>query len=562
VVAAVDFGTFGSGFAWAVTTAAGEYLPSHAIYCRDRWADAPTFYPKTRSAILLGDNGETVAWGYQAVRLHMSDPTKYPLYAADFKMLLESGRSDSGEHIGRNETRRPTGFLIASYLRGLYQEARREIAQAGYDDTRVAWYLTVPAIWSDYDRQVMRRAAVEAGFPAEPSRLAVVLEPEVAALYCLANEARARAGAGQRGAGSRILVVDCGGGTTDLVPLTTRADGMFDQVGRSTGDTCGAARVSREFAVRHLSRRLGYEALEELGRSAPAVLNDLVGRWEQARDVFDPAARTPIRIELSSAASKRLGSAVLEHLAATQDGVDDVLLVSPIEALTLLDSSVDPICELVEEQLGRFEADGPAPISVFLVGGFANSLYLRRRLERIVEQRADLFVPPRPENAVLFGAVHYANNPVILSRTMSRTYGYGLLDDFDPGRDGAERRVVGASGKNYCAGRFRVLVRRDELVPNGKAVTTRIYPRDVAQTEVNLAFYSSFLTDPRYVDAGDADKIGTVRIVLPGLPAGRRLAPRDRAIDVLTIFGETMIRIQAIDQLTGFRTDGQIDFVE
>ncbi len=565
VVAAIDFGTFGSGYAWAITSPDGDYIPSHAINCNDYWSGATLRYPKNRSAILLDSNGNaTVAWGYDALNKNSEDSDTYSRYADDFKMLLGSGRSGSDGQIGRNETGRSPEYLITSYLRKLYAMAREHISQAGHDDARVSWYLTVPAIWSDVDRQIMRRLALDAGFPSSQDQLSIVLEPEVAALYCMANESRTTVGRREnriRQSGARILVVDCGGGTNDIVPLTRRADGTFDQIGQSSGDTYGASRVTGRFILDVLTKRLGLEAMDVLSRDEPYAAKDLINKWEQARNVFDPAQRTPVRIELSMKAVKTLGPAAMERLAAAQNGEGDIILVSPEETITLLDTSVTPICNLVDDQLSRLEEEDPhSEIATYLVGGFANSQYLQRRLENMIGHRAALYVPPRPENAVLFGAVQFGNRPArIRARTMRRTYGFGLNDYFDSALDNQSRRFVDPDGKILCAGRLRVLARLGDLVPSGKEVTTTIYPHSADQSAISLSFYDSQLHDPRYVDDLGVAKIGTVKIILPD--AGRqRYRARDRAIDVLTIFGETTIRVQAVDHLTGFRTDGQIDF--
>lgn len=615
IVAAVDFGTFGSGYAWALTNLAGGYIPSHDINCNDQWPGADSGYPKNRSAILLDGRGETLAWGYEALNRYTDGGERAGGFAVDFKMRLASGdgpgaadpgmapgvgpggglggRAGSGQGSspsqaegGRNETGRSTEHLIAAYLHELYIVARQHIQRAGYGDLPITWYLSVPAIWSDFDRQVMRRTAEAAGFPADAHRLSIVLEPEVAALYCMASEARAGGfgpvgpvgpdgpaqvaglGAPRHRPGSRFVIVDCGGGTTDLVPLVVRADGTFDQIGVASGDTSGANRITRQFTVSVLAERLGRTTLLRLVEAEPKAVNELMRAWEKARDVFDLAQRTPVRIELSMRLWKALPGSARTRLAAAQNGENEAILLSAARTRALLDTSVDPICDLVDEQLSRISEQahtrGPGepdpPTAVYLVGGFANSRYLQHRLAAVVEGRARLFVPPRPENAVLFGAVQYGNNPArIRSRVAARTYGFGLLDAFDSALDPPERLYLNAEGKALCKGRFRVLVRRGEIIPVGSEKTSRVYPREGDQTQMRLSFFASDGDDPRYVDDDRVSQVGFVTIYLPDAGT-RRYAARERAIDVRTIFGETVIRVQAIDLATGYQTEAEIEF--
>ncbi|MFD6230410.1 hypothetical protein ACFWFZ_26605 [Streptomyces sp. NPDC060232] len=57
VVAAIDFGTHGSGFAWAVLPAGAQAPDQRQIDYPDQWDDAPLTYPKNLSALFLDPDG-------------------------------------------------------------------------------------------------------------------------------------------------------------------------------------------------------------------------------------------------------------------------------------------------------------------------------------------------------------------------------------------------------------------------------------------------------------------------------------------------------------------------
>ena len=57
----------------------------------------------------------------------------------------------------------------------------------GFTEDDVRWCVTVPAIWDDADKQFMRRAAGDAGFPDGSERLLLVQEPEAAAVECVVS---------------------------------------------------------------------------------------------------------------------------------------------------------------------------------------------------------------------------------------------------------------------------------------------------------------------------------------------------------------------------------------
>ncbi|KAG0087796.1 hypothetical protein BGZ93_010744, partial [Podila epicladia] len=107
---------------------------------------------------------------------------------------------------------------ISDYLKALHEYAAGEIEQElgkRFTRERFRYCLTVPAMWSDKAKDIMRRAAIRAGLIREddhPDRLMLVSEPEAAALYCekSCKEYNLKHG-------DRFLICDAGGGTVDLI---------------------------------------------------------------------------------------------------------------------------------------------------------------------------------------------------------------------------------------------------------------------------------------------------------------------------------------------------------
>ncbi|RUS25758.1 hypothetical protein BC938DRAFT_471710 [Jimgerdemannia flammicorona] len=83
----------------------------------------------------------------------------------------------------------------------------------------VFWVLTIPAIWDDGAKLLMRKAAVAAELEKEDGQLMFALEPEVASLWCLAS------GLISLKENDVYIIVDCGGGTVDIaIHEVERAD--------------------------------------------------------------------------------------------------------------------------------------------------------------------------------------------------------------------------------------------------------------------------------------------------------------------------------------------------
>ncbi|KAF9170542.1 hypothetical protein BGX21_010411 [Mortierella sp. AD011] len=76
---------------------------------------------------------------------------------------------------------------ISDYLRALHEYVEKKILQQfgrSYSRKNFRYCLTVPAMWSDKAKDVMRKAAIRAGLISasdHPDRLTLVSEPEAAA---------------------------------------------------------------------------------------------------------------------------------------------------------------------------------------------------------------------------------------------------------------------------------------------------------------------------------------------------------------------------------------------
>jgi hypothetical protein len=179
------------------------------------------------------------------------------------------------------------------YLRNLPLKAVR--GASTHDllrDSDVRYVVTVPAIWVDSSKQMMRNAAIAAGYPADEGRLLLALESEAAALAC--RHADVKNNGRLTEAGMRLVVIDAGGGTLDITSHRVCADGTVSEVQQTTGNDCGSWRVDKAF-VQWLRVVFGAEEIDKYANDNP---NDffLIGQdFEQQKILFEPApARTAV----------------------------------------------------------------------------------------------------------------------------------------------------------------------------------------------------------------------------------------------------------------------------
>ena len=93
VVAAIDFGTHGTGYAWTEVTSTNRDPGQRKIRYRDRWSGTNRIYPKNLTALLLDEAGAVQEWGHDAVRtwreLSTEDRHHKYTFVSDFKMALK-----------------------------------------------------------------------------------------------------------------------------------------------------------------------------------------------------------------------------------------------------------------------------------------------------------------------------------------------------------------------------------------------------------------------------------------------------------------------------------------
>ncbi|WP_327695961.1 Hsp70 family protein [Streptomyces sp. NBC_00459] len=554
LVAAIDFGTHGTGFAWSFASERDREPVHRRINLFDDWEGQPTNYVKNLTAVLLDSAGEVLEWGHQASRRFQMESREHPEYeyAQGFKMglLPETGKAvRSASPAGATTSPRR---LITSYLKAFRRFALdRIIAGSRVQENEILWVLTVPAIWQDRERQIMRDCAVEAGFPAESERLLIAIEPEVAALYCRFDTGHSGVGA----AGDRFMVVDAGGGTVDITAYEKTEHGLTE-IGYPSGGSLGSTYIDRYLLETVLPERLGNEFMKRARHLEPGAFVALSDEWERNKRSFDPENRRSVLLQMSHRLFRIMEESDTRRLAAIQNGVDDAIELGFDEVMGLFDHVTKPILKLVDEQLRQIGSKSVQ--RVMLVGGFAQSRYLQERLRSHLSRRTELVVPSKPSWAVLLGAVHLGLEPTLIRGRRTRfTYGVATAKPFDIVRDPANLRLIKYDGTPLCDNRFDSFVEVNEVVEPGREVRRSYFPVLEQQREMSLRLFVSEKSDPRYVTDDTCRCVGELTMdMTPTLSH----PPDERCIEMTMIFGGTEVEARARDVRSGKEVKTHIHF--
>ncbi|KAI7865162.1 hypothetical protein BDF14DRAFT_1883709 [Spinellus fusiger] len=527
VIVGIDFGTTFSGCCYAFTQ-------NEEVIDIVKWPRQNNhIYPKTPTLSLYRKGStQLVEWGHGARRQAMKPNSVDSILLSKFKLYLD-------EYLQQDSL--PNGLnvidVIADYLRSFHAHVCTELLKGfagNYDQSKFRYCLTVPAMWSDRAKAVMREAAIRADLiqrSDHPERLMLISEPEAAALYCERKSEQFNLVHGQR-----FMICDAGGGTVDLIvfEIDQQPNGKrtLKEVTNGHGGSCGSGFLDlkmREYIKRKFSHHgnINDSSMEHI---MDTFVNIIKPEFDGYEDHF-----------LDLPASMGLGDLTDEDI-----GLENGSLCLPAHELRdeVFEPVIVQVLDLIEGQL----AQSPNLEAIFLVGGFGQSNYLFRRVEEAFANRVGMIgVPPRGELAVVRGAVYFGLNPQIVTERVSRrTYGVETRMLFQPDLDPPEYSVVGVDQKTYCRQRFSIYVQKGQSVKVDERVSKNFvisYPND---TDSDLFAFDGEGLPPRLTTHPLIKKVGHFPIRMPTLD---NIRPGDKVnMSIDMYFGLTEIKIECTIQ--------------
>ncbi|KAF9904254.1 hypothetical protein EC991_002912 [Linnemannia zychae] len=526
IVMAIDFGTTFTGCAFA-------FRKDPEIQEIITWPKQAYQYPKVPTISLYKlDSPDFLDWGYPARAVMMTPNAKKHLLLSKFKLQLD----DQQEHIEPL----PLGIkpldAISDYLGKFHSHVVKEAMKnfgSTYDQSHIQYCLTVPAMWSDRAKHVMRLAAVRAGLVKEEDpahRLIIVSEPEAAAMYC-----QSKGDQFNLQKHDRFLICDAGGGTVDLIVFevvdVNPETGIrsLREVTRGHGASCGSAFLDANME-KLLREKFQKYPLTPMGWGT--IMDTFVN---QTKPIF-PGTDPEMYLQVPN----------IPNLPDANDldiGLEDGMLKLMVSELheRVFDPVVKDVLDLIEYQLKQTHCE-----AIFLVGGFGSSRYLFDRVTaKFATSGRQVRVPPRAELAVVRGAVTYGlHQGSIISRVARRWYGVDSAMDFVQGVDPEEKKTLSRDGTTRCKDRFSVYIHPGQSVALGECVTkkymTWCYPRPL---DCPL-YVSDSAEEPRYVDEPSVKKLGDFQIPMPEIPG--MMPGSEVLVEVKMHFGETEVRAEAL----------------
>ncbi|XP_052765246.1 heat shock 70 kDa protein 12A-like [Mya arenaria] len=567
--AGIDFGTTYSGWAYSFKH---EFDIDPTKVATKSWYGDQLVSLKAPTCVLIEPDGDTFsAFGYDAESKYNSlveagehdkwfffRRFKMKLYNTDIKRDM-----DIEDETGKTLNAKLVFTAAIRFLKDDILKVIEDRIKGNMTPDEVSWVLTVPAIWDDKAKQFMREAAESAGISSV--KLTIALEPEAAAIYCrflAAERSDNEDSLSTFKPGSKVVVVDAGGGTVDIAVQEVAENGSMKNIYKASGGDWGGAKVDEAF-VKFLEYILGKESIDEFKRSNMEDYLYMIRDFEVKKRNVDPLkGDKPVVFRISATLpklvkkikGKKIPEVIIDSLFGSTVSVQGDKLKVDMSVVTFLfktqvDGIVQHVSSLIEQSMiGDIEA-------IVLVGGFSKCPLLQQAIKlKFVCHK--VIVPNDPDLAVLKGAVIFGHKPELINQRVSK-YTYGI-EASTPFIDNVHReayKVIDEGGAVRCINCFDKHITAGQSLIFGEAQVEQYYLTTASsQTILPFPIFYTLDPNPTYTTAEGCHLAGTLNVAIGGSGLGRE-------VEVRMIYGGTEIEVEATEVATGNVKRMKIDFL-
>ncbi len=566
-IAAIDFGTSRTGFAWCVR---GETSGTASIKVRKDWPGLPGEYVKTYSELCHDPENDKWYYGGEAHNIRLKGKDLYGNevrgnFFQEYKMNLYDTALPESE-----ERQYETMDLVVQTLKYMKEQVWENMrANLGLDalfdrktfEREVQWVLTVPEGATDDNKYFMRQAAETAGLiqkgVKEFDRLMFTLEPEAAVITCILDNIAQKFIEDDQ----VCVVFDAGGGTVDVTARRYRpkSEGSAPKLSSIKGiyGACEPAgsKYTNTYFFEYLATLFGGNVCSSLLKEYEEDYHKVMWDWLQGKErtiQYRSGEDFEIDVDVSELwyilrdLSPEEYQKVTEEIEADPDKTicrgnfaykfsgrkNKCLSISRKIFTDICRPAFENAYSPLKKVLRQLKREGEVCNSLFFVGGFSCNPCLREYIKeqiaadfpnlnglRYVEMEGNKMC-----SAVLLGAVSYGENPeIIADRIVKLTYGTDCADEV-----------------------FSPLVLKGDKISFEKEIQSVFNPIKSNQTRVDFTFFSTDRTDVTKTTDPSLKRLKAVSIDCPDITGGC-----SREILVTLKFGGTETIATILDKTSG-----------
>ncbi|XP_063413810.1 heat shock 70 kDa protein 12A-like isoform X2 [Mytilus trossulus] len=547
IVAAIDFGTTYSGYAYCIRKQAVD----SPILC-NTWSNGSSLTLKAPTCVLFKPNEELHSFGHKAIEYYYENIGNLELkeyyYFEYFKMMLYEQEDLTTEMyleetIKEDDVKKRKKMKAVDVFKAVIGFFRDELVctlnKTGvqFKNKDIQWVITVPAIWDLKAKQFMRECAKKAGI--DHDQLILALEPEAASIHCrrvpvgVQTEDDGSKSIAEMVPGAQFIVLDQGGGTTDIAVHEVTGKNTLKEVHKACGGHWGGITVNKQF-YNFLEEIFGKDVINSIKETNPSAFYSFLRIFENAKTTFkkedegDPEGQVTLRLPFewleTFEAIRSLSFANAVKTTNFKDRVKvklDKFRIKNNLFRTFYDYALENVIRELERLLSKKELKGVNTLLV--VGGHSASTVLTDALKAKFPN-IGMVIPKDPGLAVLKGAVMFGFDPgTITSRVARFTYGIGTTRAFRDGDPESKKIIV--DGVERCKDVFDKHIEIGQILEVGedKYLEEQEYvPLYKDQTSVNFNFYDTLSKSPKYVTDDGCRRIGSLQFKLTEKMTGKR----------------------------------------
>ena len=581
VVVGLDFGSSGSGFAYAYKDNEEEINPGYI--------NGANVDNKVPTEIILDNNNDTLQFGAECIRFMKEKGLESGHYFKEIKMnLYEKKTSIAAKNSGKVL---PLKLVIQRVLEKLKDLAFTEIKKNRPNITlsNIKWVVTVPAIWQEFEKNIMMEACIDAGLvtEAEDKSLFFALEPEAASCYCSKNKSIDQS---LLIPGECYIICDLGGGTGDIVAHLIGENYSLKEIYPASGGDYGSDKINKKFFEDIIYKifdckdfnnfYLKYKQLHENGEDEDEVEDEgtLFNEWcELDRQIKDLKEGTDIgkveknekypincsifqgifdkRININKLIDNYNNKCSDDELKLNVKSSKKWIISFPYKIIyNYIKNQTDSICKIINKIIESSDEDIN---SMILVGGYCSNEILISEIKNNLSSKISHFLQPsKPCLSIMEGAVIFGLNPTkIIQRKAKYTIGTTVCIKWNEELHSNKGKKSYNNEKNIwmcnnCFSPFIIINQSLTLNQEIKKNYNMHSPRYCM-----IRFYKTLKPNPNFVDEEEVEEIGNCR-----LDAGKDYPPDQRGILITMRIGGTFIDVKAKHKISGNFIKTKLDF--
>ncbi|KAG1839323.1 actin-like ATPase domain-containing protein [Suillus subalutaceus] len=527
----IDFGTTFSGVAYA-----SSRIASGKIQQILHWPGSFETFRKVPTCLLYDEHGQVLAWGLEAKNASSMPGTT----RCEWWGLYNGPKlSDSDTSFKPGKTAMD---LIIDFLSCLWEYAKEQITRdigAVADLNSADVLVTCPAAWDAKGCDMMREAAISASLVQSAhagdgnwrDRLRIITEPEAAAVHCARLTDLHKLKPNQN-----FMICDAGGGTVDLAVykiIGQMSNLEIAEMCARSGANCGSLFLDLRF--RELVKTLLADHPAHLDAASLAYFmhsfsqtDKLAFRGESDDDTYFNFTCFNVQDPHDSSVGLINGELAIPGNLIRREVFDPV---------------VNQVLEMIEEQSKKVEQHIDA---LLLVGGFAGSEYLIRRVEAQFSGRIKVIARPSDaDTATVRGAALYglSRKSIVSTVIAPRSYIMKVKLPAEP-EDWAKRPAyIKENNANVpiCDNRLQYLVMKGAILRKGQILRTKFCK--FSQNGQDCIFVAVLYTSDsdkmmRYTDEGETIELCRWTVNLNSLPTFQQNASIPQPNGFFTGFAE------------------------